>query len=302
MKQTVVGFLFLLIGTGYTFAQQSDSIKVINPSMPVPEQRWFTKPNKSEKIFPPIISDNRLEKYPYLSTENQMTFTFDKSQKKKNIFNAPYSKFIIPTAFISYGILTRKYEWLQELDRSTHNEISEHITKKINIDDYTQFAPAVAVYGLDFMGIKAKHNFRDRTFVMATSYLLLFAGVQTIKRTTKIERPDGSNFHSFPSGHTATAFVGAHILFKEYKDASPWIGVAGYTVAGVTGAMRMYNKKHWFSDVVAGAGIGILSVEISYLLLPVFHNILGIKDPNKNLVIAPIVSNNNYGVGLAYTF
>jgi len=161
MKQTVVVLLFLFIGTGHIFAQQSDSIKVINPSIAIPEQGNSLKPDKGKKVLPSIIPDNTLDKYPYLSTENQMAFTFDKSQKKKTFFNAPYSKFIIPTAFISYGILAHKYDWLQELDRSTHHEISEHITKRTHIDDYTQFAPAVAVYGLDFMGIMTRQYFRD---------------------------------------------------------------------------------------------------------------------------------------------
>lgn len=172
---------------------------------------------------------------------------------------------------------------------------------RTHLDDYIRFAPAVAVYGLDLMGIKAKYNLRDRTFIMATSHLLMFAATQTLKRTTNIERPDGSDFHSFPSGHTATAFIGAHVLFKEYKDVSLWIGIAGYVVASGTGIMRVLNKKHWVSDVVAGAGIGVLSVEAGYLLLPVFHNMLGINN-TKNLVVVPVIGNNNYGFGLAYTF
>lgn len=302
MKQALVGFLFFIIGTANTLAQESDSVKVVLPPKPV-QLKDSLRRSRSEMKFSPIIPDyTNMEGDPYSFSDNQMTFKLDRHQKEATIFNAPYSKFIIPSALISYGVLARKYDWLQELDRSTHYEVSEHFTKRIHLDDYTQFAPAVAVYGLDFLGIKAKHNFRDRTFVMATSHLLMFASVQTIKRTTQIERPDGSNFHSFPSGHTANAFVGAHMLFKEYKDTSLWLGLTGYAVASGTGIMRVYNKKHWVSDVVTGAGIGILSVEISYLLLPVFHNILGIKDSQKNLVIAPMIGSDNYGVGLAYTF
>lgn len=191
---------------------------------------------------------------------------------------------------------------MQDLDHSTNHEIHEHYLGSLHIDDYSQFAPAVAVYGLDLFGIKAKHNFRDRTFIMTTSHILMLTTVQTIKRTTNIERPDGSNKHSFPSGHTATAFVGAHILFKEYKDVSPWIGIAGYTIATGTGVLRVTNKKHWISDVVTGAGIGMLSVEIAYMLLPVFHDVLGVKNSNKSLVIAPSFGSGTYGVGLAYTF
>ena len=213
-----------------------------------------------------------------------------------------YSKFIIPTAMISYGLITRGSKSLQELDHSTYNEINEHLQVSIPIDDYSQYTPALAVYGLDFAGIKAKHNFRDRTIVMTMSYIIMGATVQTMKNTINIERPDGSNNKSFPSGHTTTAFVGAHILFKEYKDTSPWIGIAGYAVAASTGTLRVLNKRHWVSDVVTGAGIGILSAEAGYLLLPVFHNMFGIKNRNNSLIVAPIIGIDNYGIGMTYTF
>lgn len=203
---------------------------------------------------------------------------------------------------ISYGVITRNSSSLQALDHSTHKEISEHLKVRIPIDDYSQYAPAIAVYGLDLAGIKAKHNFRDRTIVMATSYTIMFASVQTMKNTIDIWRPDSSNNKSFPSGHTATAFVGAHILFKEYKDTSPWIGVGGYAVATATGALRVLNKKHWISDVVVGAGIGILSAEAGYMLLPVFHKVFGIRETNKNIVVTPSINMRNYGINLAYTF
>ena len=222
--------------------------------------------------------------------------------KKRTVFNAPCSGFILPAVFISYGVLAQSQDCLQQLDHKTHQAASKHFTGKIYADDYLQYVPAVAVYGLDFMGVKAKHNLRDRTFLVASSYLLSTASVQTLKRTTKVMRPDESGYLSFPSGHTSTAFVGAHLLFKEYKDTSPWIGIAGYAVATGTGTMRIFNRRHWLSDVVTGAGIGILSVEISYLLLPVFYKLAGVNDGRKNIVIAPVLGNNNYGASLAYTF
>ena len=104
-----------------------------------------------------------------------------------------YSKFVIPTAMIFYGAITQGSKSLKELDHSTNHEISEHLKVTIPIDDYSQYAPAIAVYALDLMGINAKHNFRDRTIIMATSYIIMGATVQTMKSTINIERPDGSN-------------------------------------------------------------------------------------------------------------
>ena len=91
------------------------------------------------------------------------------------------------------------------------------------------------------------------------------ATIQTMKHTINVQRPDGSNMKSFPSGHTATVFTGSHILFNEYKDSCPWIGIGAYGIATATGILRMTNNKHWLSDVVTGAGIGILSAEVAYM-------------------------------------
>ena len=81
------------------------------------------------------------------------------------------------------------------------------------------------------------------------------ASVFALKNITKVERPDGSSNNSFPSGHTATAFAGAECMYREYKDQSIWYGIEGYAVATATGLFRMYNDRHWLTDVVAGAGI-----------------------------------------------
>lgn len=301
MKQIILITLFVLGLTLQLSAQSGDSIRIQLPLLPHPLSDSLNLRSRNN-IIPYMHYPMREKASLLLGNNNEMSMEYNFPIAKKNFLNSSYSKFVIPTALVSYGIIARGNKSLLNLDQSTNNEVTEHLSKQIPYDDYSQFAPAIAIYGLDWAGIKAKHNFRDRTLVVATSYLIMGATVQTMKTSFGVERPDGSNSHSFPSGHTATAFVGAHILFKEYKDVSPWIGVGGYAVATATGAMRVFNKKHWISDVVAGAGIGILSAEAGYMLLPVWHNVLGIKDKNKSLVIAPIVSTESAGVGLAYTF
>lgn len=303
MKHSLTIILLFIISCFSLYAQQEDTTKVKISSKTTLQVKDSLREDKSSlKLTPLYRNHNRMDYDWLLSTDEKIAFSFDKPIEKKNIFNASYSKFIIPTALISYGIITRESKSLQQLDRSTHNEVSEHLKVSIPIDDYSQFAPIVAIYGLDLLGIKAKHNFRDRTIIMATSYIVMGATVQTMKRSIPVMRPDNSNDKSFPSGHTATAFVGAHILFKEYKDTSPWIGIAGYAVATGTGALRVLNKKHWASDVITGAGIGILSAEAGYLMLPVFHNLFGINNKANNLAIAPSIGAGNYGIGFAYTF
>ncbi len=96
--------------------------------------------------------------------------------------------------------------------------------------------------------------------------------VNSIKSTGNVIRPDGSSNNSFPSGHTAISFVGAEFLWQEYKDVSIWYGISGYLIASGTGFFRMYNNRHWLTDVSMGAGIGILSTKIAYWTLPYVDN------------------------------
>ena len=61
--------------------------------------------------------------------------------------------------------------------------------------------------------------------------------------------------------------MGAEILRREFGKEYPWIAVAGYAVATLVGLMRISNNRHWAGDVLAGAGLGILSVSLVYWTL-----------------------------------
>lgn len=63
-----------------------------------------------------------------------------------------------------------------------------------------QYAPVVAVYGLDLSGVKGKHSFKDRTIVLAMSYATMGILVNTMKYSFREKRPDSPSHNSFPSG------------------------------------------------------------------------------------------------------
>lgn len=158
------------------------------------------------------------------------------------------------------------------------------------------------MYALNALGVQGKHNFKDRTIILGTAYVIMGATVNTIKHTTNELRPDGSSNNSFPSGHTATAFMGAEFLYQEYKDVSIWYGITGYAIATGTGFFRMYNDRHWFSDVAAGAGIGIISTKIAYWVHPLLKEYLFKDAPTMDGMAAPFYNGKEYGLGLSMTF
>jgi membrane-associated phospholipid phosphatase len=64
---------------------------------------------------------------------------------------------------------------------------------------------------------------------------------------------------SYPSGHTSTVFALATVVSDEFRDEAPWVPFVAYPLAGWTGISRVLDSRHWFTDVVAGAALGVLS-------------------------------------------
>jgi len=214
-----------------------------------------------------------------------------------------YKQLIIPGVLIGYGFIGLESDQLKSFNNNIREEIKEDIDNKITIDDFSQYAPAASVYALNAMGIKGKNNLKDRSIILTTSYLMMSATVFALKGITKVERPDGTSNNSFPSGHTANAFAGAEFLWQEYKNKSVWYGISGYIVATGTGLFRVYNNRHWLTDVVAGAGIGILSTKAAYWLFPYVKNTIFPSKENKvTSMIAPFYNGRQIGAGMVVQF
>ena len=133
-------------------------------------------------------------------------------------------------------------------------------------DDWLQYAPAAAMLGIKAAGVKGRSSWGRMLVSDAFSAGLMAIAVNSLKYTCRVIRPDGSQRNSFPSGHTATAFMTATMLHKEYGHRSPWYSIGGYVAATVTGVTRQLNNRHWMSDIMVGAGIGILATEFGYYL------------------------------------
>ena len=135
---------------------------------------------------------------------------------------------------------------------------------ELKFDDYLQYAPWAAHLAMGLCGVKgvSKNKYQIVT-ADAFAAIMMAAVVNGFKYSINRTRPNGHGA-SFPSGHTATAFTGATLLAHEYGSRSVWIPIAGYTVATATGVMRVLNNRHYVSDVIVGAAVGILAAELAY--------------------------------------
>lgn len=165
------------------------------------------------------------------------------------------------------------------------------------IDDYLFLTPIVGLYAFDLLSSQNRHDIRRQTGLLVASGVLSTAIVFPVKKLTNIDRPNG-NPTAFPSGHTAYAFTIATLIDKEFRHKSPWISVGGYAVASATGVMRVLNNEHWMADVLAGAGVGILSVNTIYWLEDKIA-----KNKGLNTALIPVVlPNGRPGMGFVLQF
>jgi membrane-associated phospholipid phosphatase len=227
---------------------------------------------------------------------------------KKDIVSAPDTvkhlrsegwSYLPPAALVTYGGLSFVVTPIRHVDYYIKARIARSApTYNSKVDDYLQIAPAVLVYGLNLAGDEGKNRFVDRTALLALSGIIL-TGADGLKYLAHRVRPYGTDPLSFPSGHTGAAFLTAEFLAQEYSEKSPWYGVLGYVCATTTGIMRLYDRDHWFSDCVAGAGFGILSVKASYWLYPHIRNALTHKDKHGRSTM--IIPSYQYGMpGLSF--
>ena len=175
--------------------------------------------------------------------------------KNKNIY--------IPAALVVSGVIASghaKKSWDAEVVEARNKHFFGF---ENHLDDYMQFFPWVAIYGFEIAGMTPRTDYKNRTAIFLKGQILNLGMVYILKNATKATRPDGTAL-SFPSGHTANVFAGATMLCIEYGENHKWVPYLAYSAATSVGVMRIVNNKHYISDVLVGAGLGILSMKIAY--------------------------------------
>ena len=172
---------------------------------------------------------------------------------------------IVPTVFIASGILINGSQFEQDIQQDIRSWVGNDFSSEI--DDYFQYAPIAELYLADIFGVKSKNHWFDQTKYLLISNLITAGITQGLKYITLKPRPNGAPY-AFPSGHTSFAFDNATVLFNEFYETAPVFACSGYAFAATTGVFRMLNNKHWLSDVLLGAGIGMLVTELVYYFEP----------------------------------
>lgn len=208
-------------------------------------------------LNPPQVAADTTKKYA-----NPIGVPIEKSPwYKSKLLRATF----IPAVLIGYGVSTingngfySSYDARNDIRRAFPNF-------RTTVDNYLIFAPYAELALVEIAGVEGRNDRLNTLLVILKSEAIFGVSTYVVKNTTKVLRPDGSTRNSFFSGHAAQAFLAASIVHTEFRDKSQWYGIGAYTIATGVGVMRMLNNRHWQSDVVAGAGAGILSAHLGYL-------------------------------------
>lgn len=290
MKTTTIIILFtFILNWQNSFADSYDSEK------PIKRTEFYEKfqfkrsgfETPGENSFPLTLGKYPLEVSFHSDSIHKLNFQYKDKRRGIKPFIAPALLITAGTAFhFSTDAKVNFQDWMQ-----TNFAYSGHV------DDYIQYAPGIAVYALNALGVKGKNNFGNRTAIVIKTLLINDLMVSNLKSWVGSERPNGDP-RSFPSGHTSVAFAMAQIMHNEFGDRSIWYSIGAYSCATTVGLMRVAKNAHWFSDVLTGAGFGMLSTELVYLT----HLYKWDNEHIKNLDIFPWRNNRQSGVTFVYTF
>lgn len=172
---------------------------------------------------------------------------------------------IVPGTFLAYGGLKPVVSGIARLD----NDIMEQVKKNhpgfhTNADSYLMWVPSASLYVMDAFKVKTKHSFQEHLLVDAGSFILTGGIGYVMRKVTENIEEYNTQGTRFPSGHAANAFRGAEIVYQELKHSHKLFSYSGYLVATTVGALRIYNKNHLLTEVLAGAALGIFSTKITY--------------------------------------
>lgn len=182
-----------------------------------------------------------------------------------------------------------------------------NITQKFNhgsnAADVIQYAPFAFPWAMKAFGFSTRSGWGRMATSQGLSTIIMGGTVSLMKDNISSMRPDGSDMRSFPSGHSAWAYMGATMVAYELGWKSPWYTLGAYSVASTIAMQRIIDRRHLSKDVIAGAGIGILATQAGYILGDLIwgnkqldNHFENIKTPNQNTHSLSLI--NAYSISL----
>ncbi|MBO2008937.1 phosphatase PAP2 family protein [Hymenobacter negativus] len=217
---------------------------------------------------------------------------------KKPIFKSKLFKAVaIPAVLITYGAITAQGDAGVNRDARTFVQ-KQFRPVSTTFDNTFIFLPYLELAAVAVAGVESRNDRINTLLIIAKGEAIMLASTFAVKYLANETRPNGADNLSFPSGHTSQAFLAASIVHTEFRDKSQWYGIGAYTIATSVAALRMINDKHWQSDVVAGAGFGILSAHLAYLS---HRNRWGRKSIGRDIGMTPAYFGNGAsGVSISW--
>ncbi|MGH2646307.1 MAG: phosphatase PAP2 family protein, partial [Ginsengibacter sp.] len=174
---------------------------------------------------------------------------------------------IVPGTFLLYGGMKSFAIGIQNIDDNIMTDIQQnHSGFHTNAADYLMWIPSASVYVMDALKVKTIHSFKEHIIIDAGSIIIAGGFGYAMRLITQNDKVYNNRDTKFPSGHAANAFRGAEILHQELNNSNKLLSYSGYLVATAVGVLRIYDKDHLLSEVLAGAGLGILSSKLTYLI------------------------------------
>ena len=211
--------------------------------------------------------------------EIDYTLNWEKGKEPTSIAYRPETlttRSLLPMGMLATSILYNDYALEMRIKKMQGRPVSP----PMHAADVLQYSPAAVLYIMKTAGLESRSDWPRMITADLLSAAMTIPITRITKNTIQRQRPDGSTRDSYPSGHTATAFMCAHMLHKEYGETvSPWISVGGYGMASAAGICRIISNRHFCSDVMCGAAIGIFATELSYDLTDLLFGEHGLRKP-----------------------
>jgi hypothetical protein len=231
----------------------------------------------------------------------QLVFASEKTDSIKSnplINKEVVRKSILPVSLITSGMIISGSNFEKNIKKKLRDGEGV-IDYSIPVDDLIQYLPIAELCIADVLGVRSKNHWFDQAKYLVISNAITAALTHGAKVLINKERPNGADY-SFPSGHSSFSFTNATILYEEFHNTAPVFSYSGYVLTSMVGSLRVINNKHWISDVLAGAGLGILVTRMVYYFEP-------LKNWNPcrkidNVTFIPEINSSGGSFSFAYRF